>query len=195
LKKSQQLIASDNFGTICFIGFVGVSAVTASLLIAPGPRGMVGAVLAVIITAIAVYDARYLIIPNLLTAAAFILALVYTGISVSYAGFVQASIETILRAAIAALVFLAIKIAYEKLRGHPGIGMGDVKLMGVAGAWLDWLTIVCIVEIAALAALAAYMARQHFKSRPVRTTGVMPFGLFLAPSIWLGWLLEAYLHR
>jgi leader peptidase (prepilin peptidase)/N-methyltransferase len=152
-----------------------------------------GAALAVIMAAIAAYDARYLIIPNILTIAAFVLVLGYAGIGVSYTDFVHASAERMFRGAVSASVFLAIKIGYEKLRGRRGLGMGDVKLMGIAGAWLDWLTIVCVVEIAVLAALATYILRQRSKSRPLVRAGVIPFGLFLAPAIWLGWLLEATL--
>jgi leader peptidase (prepilin peptidase)/N-methyltransferase len=33
----------------------------------------------------------------------------------------------------------------------------------------------------------------YLKSRPLRTTAFLPFGLFLAPAIWIGWLFEALL--
>ncbi len=48
---------------------------------------------------------------------------------------------------------------YRRLRGREGIGLGDVKLAGVAGAWLDWQSIPIAVEIAALAALAVCLVR------------------------------------
>jgi len=64
--------------------------------------------------------------------------------------------------------------------------LGDVKLAGVAGAWLDWLTIPIAVEIAAVAALAAYVMR----GRSVDPMTRLPFGLFFAPGIWLGWLID-----
>ena len=47
-----------------------------------------------------------------------------------------------------------------------------------------------LVELAVLAALASYMLRQIVKRRPLRATSALPFGLYLAPSIWLGWLLQ-----
>jgi leader peptidase (prepilin peptidase)/N-methyltransferase len=29
--------------------------------------------------------------------------------------------------------------------------------------------------------------------RPLKATAFLPFGLFLAPAIWIGWLIEAFL--
>jgi leader peptidase (prepilin peptidase)/N-methyltransferase len=98
---------------------------------------------------------------------------------------------SILRGALWGLVLLAIREIYRRLRGREGIGLGDVKLAGVAGAWLDWMTVVIVLEIAALAALALYAVRQSMSGRPLRVTGRLPFGLTFAPAIWIGWLLEA----
>jgi len=49
------------------------------------------------------------------------------------------------------------------------------------------------IEIAALSALAVYAFRQWVLGRPMRRMGRLPLGLFLAPAIWLCWLLEATL--
>ena len=56
-----------------------------------------------------------------------------------------------------ALLFLGLRAVYRRLRGRDGIGLGDVKLAGVAGAWLGWVTIPIAIEIAALAAIAVYL--------------------------------------
>jgi len=32
------------------------------------------------------------------------------------------------------------------------------------------------------------------RRRPLKSTAFLPFGLFLAPAIWLGWLTEALLN-
>ena len=45
----------------------------------------------------------------------------------------------LLRGAVLALLFLGAARRYRRLRGRDGIGLGDVKLAGVAGAWLGWL--------------------------------------------------------
>jgi leader peptidase (prepilin peptidase)/N-methyltransferase len=88
------------------------------------------------------------------------------------------------------LLFLGLRVAYRGLRGREGIGLGDVKLAVVAGAWLSWLTIPIAVELAALAGLATYLVRRYWLGRALQMHSRLPFGLFFAPAIWLGWLLE-----
>jgi leader peptidase (prepilin peptidase)/N-methyltransferase len=89
-----------------------------------------------------------------------------------------------------AATFLALRILYRRLRGRDGLGLGDVKLAGVAGAWLGWFTIPISIEIAALAALAAHIMARRWQGLTLSATARLPFGLFFAPAIWLCWLLE-----
>jgi leader peptidase (prepilin peptidase)/N-methyltransferase len=97
----------------------------------------------------------------------------------------------LLRGAVLGMCFLALRAFYYRFRGRQGIGLGDVKLAAVAGVWLEWTTIPIVVEIAAVAALAGVAIRQRARGRPLRALALLPFGLFLAPAIWLGWLLQA----
>jgi leader peptidase (prepilin peptidase)/N-methyltransferase len=183
-------------GEIAAIGVAAIVAVVASLAAAPGFAGMLGAALALDVLAIAVIDARRFIIPDELTLAALALGMVNAGLDAWPDGWgaVLVSIgAALLRGAVLAGGFLALRALYARLRGREGIGLGDVKLAGVAGVWLAWTTIPVAVEIAALAALAVYVVRQLAGGRVMSATARMPFGLFLAPAIWLGWLLEATL--
>jgi leader peptidase (prepilin peptidase)/N-methyltransferase len=127
--------------------------VAASIWVAPGLPGYLGAALALTTLAIAIIDARLFVIPDELTAAGFILALVKAAVTEPQA--IEAVAFAVLRGALLALLFFALRSGYRRLRGREGIGLGDVKLAGVAGAWLSWLTIPIAVEVAALAALAA----------------------------------------
>jgi len=171
---------------------VTLGACAASLIAAPGLPGCLGAALALIAMAIAVIDARYFVIPNELSAAAFALALVNAAVMAPFA-MGEAVAIALLRAAVLALLFLGLREVYRRVRGRDGIGLGDVKLAGVAGAWLDWLTLPIAIEIAALAAIAVFGLRHYVKARAFDPALKFPFGLFLAPSIWLGWLIEATL--
>jgi len=171
---------------------VGLSvSILASIVLVHDSRCAWGAGLAVLMVAIAAIDARRFIIPDELTAAALALGLAYAAIG--DADVWQALAWAVLRGAAPALAFLGVRAAYRRWRGLEGIGLGDVKLAGVAGVWLDWPTIPIAVEIAALSALGAYMIRHLYVRRDVRATTRLPFGLFLAPAIWIAWLLDATL--
>ena len=176
------------------VAFTGVASAgaMASVILVSEWRGVLGAGLAVLMVAIAMVDARRFIIPDELTAAALALGLVYAAVDETDI-WAQALAWSTLRAAAAALAFLGVRIFYRWLRGRDGIGLGDVKLAGVAGAWLDWSIIPIAIEIAAVAALGAFLIRHFYFRRAVRPTTRMPFGLFLAPAIWIGWLLETTL--
>lgn len=169
-----------------------IAAMAASIVAAPGLRGILGAGLALIMAAIALIDARHFIIPNSLNAAALVLAFLNAAVQ-SPDAITDAALFAALRGGAVALVFFGIRAVYRRLRGRDGLGLGDVKLAAVAGAWLDWLTIPVAVQIAALAALSIYLLRSLVSKRPMRATGRLPFGLFFAPAIWLCWLLETTL--
>ena len=175
----------------CGVVAAAVAACVVSLIAAPGLPSWFGAALALIMIAIAVIDARDFVIPNELSAAAFALALVYAGATEPEP--LQAALFAGLRGAVLALIFLALREGYRRLRGRDGIGLGDVKLAGVAGAWLGWLAIPIAIEIAALAAIVVFAVRHYVAGRPLDAALKFPFGLFLGPSIWLGWLLDVTL--
>jgi leader peptidase (prepilin peptidase)/N-methyltransferase len=181
---------------------VGVAAAATSIAAVPGLAGWLGAGLALIMLAIAAVDARRFIIPDSLNAAGLALGLAHAVVVAHGAAdaaepgegsVAQALAIAVLRAGGLALVFLTLRLIYARLRGRQGIGLGDVKLAAVAGAWLGWNAMPVAIEIAALSGLAVYAVRHFALRRPLRATTKLPFGLFFAPAIWLGWLIEATL--
>jgi leader peptidase (prepilin peptidase) / N-methyltransferase len=181
--KSGQLIV------IFVLGALMLTSVLAGAVL----DGLFGAFLATIMVAIALVDARRYIIPNELTLAALALALLRAGIVFSG---VEAHpvANAILRAAITFATFWLLSIGYRWFRGREGFGFGDVKLLGVAAAWLDWPMLLVAIEGATLMALLTYLLRQWIYKRPMKGTAVLPFGTFLAPFIWVGWLIEALVN-
>ena len=163
-----------------------------SLWAAPGVPGWLGAGLALIVLAIAVIDARLFIIPDELTIAGFVLALINAAVISPFDRWEAVGVA-LLRGAVLALLFFALRTGYRRLRGREGIGLGDVKLAGVAGAWLSLVAIPIAVEIAALAAIAVFCVRHYAAGKPIDTALKFPFGLFFAPAIWIGWLLDVML--
>ena len=170
--------------------FAAVAAVGASLVASPGPDGLFGAFLGLLMIAIAAIDSRRYIIPNELTAAAFALALLRAGTAGPDADWLGVAWAA-LRAAAIAGPLLALMLGYRRWRGRDGLGLGDIKLAAVAGAWLGFATLFAVIELAALSALGAYIINGYVRKRPLKATEFLPFGLFLAPAIWIGWLIEA----
>ncbi|HXZ14410.1 MAG TPA: A24 family peptidase [Roseiarcus sp.] len=167
-------------------GTAAAGAILASLLAAPGWIGVGGAALALLCVAIAVIDRRRFLIPDELSAALLLAGLAVSALAAENAahGFFLAAA----RAAVMFAAFLTFRIGFRRLRGFDGIGLGDVKLAAAAGAWLDWASLPLAVNIAALAALAAALV-QRLRSKEVGMRSRLPFGAFLAPAIWLCWIM------
>jgi leader peptidase (prepilin peptidase) / N-methyltransferase len=185
---SSMLEAQRSTNTIAIL-FSGVYAVVASIVLIPGLDGSVGAGLAGLMFAIAAVDARCFVIPDELTVMAIALGLADAAIKGGDPS-LQACIWAALRGVASALVFLTLRIIYRRIRGYHGMGLGDVKLAGVAGVWLAASVIPFAIEIAAVAALGSYMVRHMRSHETVQRSMRLPFGLFLAPAIWISWLLD-----
>jgi leader peptidase (prepilin peptidase)/N-methyltransferase len=88
---------------------------------------------------------------------------------------------------------LGLMAGYRTLRDRDGLGLGDVKLAAVAGAWLGLPALFAAIELAALAAIGSHLVNAAIKRTPLRSTAFRPFGTFLTPALWLGWLAECLL--
>jgi len=174
------------------VGSIAAAAICVSIVSAPGIAGFLGACLALLMLTIAMIDCRSFIIPDGLNAVGFCLGLVHS-LVLEPDGMLSAISLAVLRGAALALLFLTVRYAYARVRGRQGLGLGDVKLAAVAGAWLDWSFMPLAIEIAACAALTIYVVRQVLIGRPLSASSRLPFGLFFAPAIWICWLIETIL--
>lgn len=78
---------------------------------------------------------------------------------------------------------LLIAILYEKITGREGLGMGDVKLMAMVGAFLGWQGALGTLLVGSLAGSivgATLIARGKGTGQTA-----LPFGTFLAPAAWV----------
>lgn len=100
---------------------------------------------------------------------------------------IQGVLHSIERAMVVAACLVGLKWFYAKLRSIEALGWGDVKLAAAGAIWLDWPQLPLALLIAALAGLGVVVARGSL-ANAIRTSAVLPFGAFLAPSIWLVWL-------
>ena len=164
---------------------MGVGAAGASLAIAPGWLGAAGAALAALAAMIAYVDLRRFIIPDAVSVAAFAVGLAAVCLA-SDGSYGPAVARALLRAGVTSGVFFAFRAGYRAFRGREGMGLGDVKLAGVAGVWLGWSDLPIAVEIAAVCALASVMGARLF-GRNFGPADKLPFGFFFAPAIWICW--------
>ncbi|MFG1282499.1 A24 family peptidase [Xanthobacter autotrophicus] len=169
---------------------VVMAAMAASLAVEPSVVGLLAAALVPVLAAIAVIDGRHFIIPDSLNALGLLLGLAAAATAPEP---VDGVISAILGGAGLALMFLAIRLGYRAVRGRDGLGLGDVKLAAVAGVWLSVTAMPVAVETAALAGLMAYGIRRLTTGRAVRVRDRLPFGLFFAPAIWIGWLFDRWI--
>ena len=171
---------------------LGAVVLLASLALAPGAAGARGGALGLLMLGVASADARRFVVPDALSASAFLLGVVDAAATNPDSG-LEGALTAVARAALAAALLLLIRLAYRRIRGREGLGLGDVKLAGVAGAWLSLPVLPISLEFAAIVALAAYVFRQRKRMRVLRAAARVPFGAFFAPAIWLGWALDTML--
>jgi leader peptidase (prepilin peptidase)/N-methyltransferase len=161
-----------------------VAAAAASLWAAPGLEGVIGAALAALMLAIARSDWRRYRVPDPLSATA--MALRGIDIALSPAPRTEAALDALVGALVSAATFFLFRALYSWIRGREGLGFGDVKLAGVAGAWVDIRLLPWVVEAAAIFGLALALTRGR---GPLRNDTRLPFAVGFAPAIWLGWWL------
>jgi len=126
---------------------------------------------------IALIDVRRLIVPDTLS-----LPLVAVGLGVAFAGDAGPA-DALLSACIGYATFAFVGWAYERVRGMPGLGLGDAKLLGAAGAWVGWQGLPSVVLIGALAGLAGVLvAGGADRNRRI------PFAPSLCFGFWIVWL-------
>ena len=83
--------------------------------------------------------------------------------------------------------FALLAWAYAHLRGREGLGFGDAKLAGAAGAWLGWQALPSVVLVAALFGILWVAIRVLVRGRESAAERV-PFGAPLGAAFWLAWL-------
>ena len=84
------------------------------------------------------------------------------------------------------LLFWVLGEAHYRLRGTEGLGLGDAKLLGAAGAWLGWRDLPLVILIAALGALVAAAAGRLRRQE-------IPFGPWLAAAFMALWFARLFL--
>ena len=170
---------------------VGAGIAALSFAVLPPLLALVSCGLGWTMLAIAVSDARRFIVPDVLSLPAVpagVLAapLIDAGRAASIV-----FLEHIAAAALGAGALYAIRKGYEVTRGREGLGLGDVKLAAVAGAWTGLAGLGHVLLAGCLLALGGVLVMHAGRLGALRGSTQIAFGVFLAPAIWLVWCLYA----
>ena len=117
----------------------------------------------------------------------FTLPLLGAGLAISTTLPDRPIIDHLVGAAIGWGALAVLGLAYRRWRGVDGIGLGDAKLLGAAGAWLGWRPLPSVVLIASAVAFV-WVAFQAIRRGRAALSDRLAFGAPLCLAIWITWL-------
>ncbi len=135
-----------------------------------------------ILLTLALIDVRVFRLPDVLT-----LPLTALGLAAGWILDREHFFAHVLGAAAGFAAFALLALVYRQVRGRSGLGLGDAKLLGAAGAWVGIAGLPSVVLIASLTALLVVLGMQIAK-RPLSADRAIPFGAYLAVGTWMVWL-------
>lgn len=169
---------------------VALTAVAIGAAALPFPVAAYAALLAGLVTIVAAVDRRVFLIPDSANLALAIGGLALALHEAPAGGWSAPLTEAVARGLLAGLFFWSLRAVHRAWRGVEGLGLGDVKLAAAGAPWLAWETLVPVLELAVVAALVAVMIEARLRRSGPRLDDQIPFGVFLAPALWLGFLAE-----
>ncbi|QQP91732.1 prepilin peptidase [Skermanella sp. TT6] len=158
-----------------------LAAILAAVLL-PMPLSVFAAILGWALLGLALIDLRYLEVPDAVS-----LPLIPAGLAVTWWVEPQAVPAHAAAAAIGAGVIRLLGAAYRRIRGHEGIGGGDVRLFAVAGAWVGLAALPGVLFLSGVFGLfaAALLVRGGW----VEPDGRIPFVPALSAALWVVFLV------
>jgi leader peptidase (prepilin peptidase)/N-methyltransferase len=166
------------------------SVAAASLLLFEPATALVSCMLGWTMLAIAVSDAERFIVPDVLSLPAIPAGLIATRFLAEPEAAGGLLLEHCIAAVAGGAALYAVKRLYLAWRQREGLGLGDVKLAAVAGAWTGLQGLTYVLLLACLVAIAYVVLSNLRNLRAIEATAAVPFGVFLGPSIWLVWCVN-----
>ncbi len=148
----------------------------------PGLVVVVSVPLAAVLIALSVIDLRSFTLPDTLT-----IPLLLAGLLVAVLLQLRSPVWHVVAAVAGYGTLHVFSEVYYWLRKRDGIGMGDAKLFGAAGAWLGLSGLPTVLLWATGVAVAVVCVVSFFE-RSMKLSTAIPFGPFLAFAFWLVWL-------
>jgi leader peptidase (prepilin peptidase)/N-methyltransferase len=141
------------------------------------PKGFCAALLCFLLLGLAFTDWETLLVPDALTLAGLL-----AGILIAFIhGALRTPLEAIAGAALGAIILLLISGTYYLLRRQQGLGLGDVKLLAMIGAFLGPAQMMLAFFIGTIATAIAAIAWLLVRRFPGRwSMHPLPYGTFLS---------------
>jgi leader peptidase (prepilin peptidase)/N-methyltransferase len=143
---------------------------------------MAGFYLMAVLAAVCAIDARYGIIPNSLVVAVAVGGL----LSVPIAGEGDL-LQRVLEATLFFIAACLFRNAYRWIRGHDGLGFGDVKFAASAVLWIGIEGIPGLLLVAVFSALASLVILRA-EGHDLNGNLAISFGPHLAVGLWVSWV-------
>src|SRR5262245_3127049 len=168
---------------------LGVS-ITVVSFYALGPKAAVAScLLGWSMLAIAAVDARRFVIPDALSLPAVPVGLLASGYLIDPSMHQLICLDHVIGDGVGGALFWLVREADWRVPGREGLGLGDVELAAAAGAWTGWQHLSEVILFATTVALGLAIAIAIVRRETLSATSRLAFGVFLAPSIWIVWLL------
>ncbi|MEP6992870.1 MAG: prepilin peptidase [Acidobacteriota bacterium] len=125
-------------------------------------------------------DAEFQILPDLIT-----LPGIVVGLALSFVSLRRTPLQAALAAALGAGGLYLLAFVYEKIAGQEGMGLGDVKMLGMIGAFLSPSGVIVTLLLASLSGSVIGVGLILAKGGDGKTR--LPFGVFLALGAIASW--------
>ncbi|PYE01067.1 prepilin peptidase [Prochlorococcus marinus] len=129
-------------------------------------------------------DIEHMILPNVLTITGSFLGIIFTSAIHKNSLLIIENIKAYL---VGLICFSLLAYFIKIIIGKPALGMGDVKLFAMSGAWLGFSGLEISIVLSFLLAGTFSLIGLIFKS--IKRGQYIPFGPFICLSIFLVWLL------
>jgi leader peptidase (prepilin peptidase)/N-methyltransferase len=136
-------------------------------------QGVEAMLLVMLLLPLGFIDLEHHLLPDVLTLPGIVL-----GLAGSLVGGLAAPLDAVIGAVVGAAVPYAVIVVYRRLRGVEGMGLGDVKLLAMIGAFLGWRGVLLTLGLAATA--GALLGLALIGLGKGRRDTELPFGTFLA---------------
>jgi leader peptidase (prepilin peptidase)/N-methyltransferase len=163
-------------GAVWFAGSLAGDPVWPGLTVA-------GLYLLAVLAAVCAFDARYGIIPNSLVVALAVGGMLQTFLP-GQAELLQRGLEAMLFLGVACLF----RAAYRWIRGHDGLGFGDVKFATAGVLWIGMEGVPALLLVAVGSALASLIILKA-DGHELNGKQAISFGPHLAIGLWLTWVV------